>query len=148
MAYITQADVENVIPEAELIDLTDDGGALGAVNTTVLNAAIANAEGIINGYLRKQHETIPIASPGDLVKDIDLKFTKYNLYKRRRDTTADALDEGVRTDFEDAMKILKDIAKGMVLIDDSESFANTGQVYQSNKVSTDKVYTSTTLDTF
>lgn len=146
MAYIVESDVLAFIPETELIDLTDDAGT-GSVNSTILDAAIASSEALINGYLRNQH-TVPLSSPGTLVKDVDVKLTKHFLYKRRRDTTGDELDEGVRNDYTDSIKILKDIANGMILIDDSESFANTGLIYQSNKSSSDKTYTSTQLDKF
>ena len=141
MAYITESDVKTILPESELILLTDDSGS-GTVNTANLNQCIADAEAIIDSHLRPQH-SVPLETPGDLVKKIDIELTIFNLHKRR-DTVSDA----IRNYYDDNIALLNKISVGKILIDDSTSYRNTGGRIHTNKSSTSKVYTSTETDKF
>lgn len=146
MAYCTQTDLINAITEATLIQLTDDTDA-GSVNATYVTDAITRADSIINSYLRAQHD-VPLSTTPDLINQISVDLSLYLLYKRRRDTFASDLDEGMELRYKQSLSLLKDINSQKIFIDDSESFANTSGVYTTNKLSTDKVYTSTVLGRF
>lgn len=141
MAYITESDVKKILPESELILLTDDSGS-GSVDAANLAQCIADSESIIDSYLRPQH-TIPLANPGDLVKKIDIELTIFHLHKRR-----DTVSESIRAYYDDNMAILKSIAKGEIAIDDADSYRATGGRVQTNKTSSSKVYTKTETDKF
>jgi len=53
MNYATLADLQNKLDEATLVQLTDDADT-GAVNATVIDAALEEAGAEIDGYLKKK----------------------------------------------------------------------------------------------
>jgi phage gp36-like protein len=69
MAYCTQADVQTAVGGlAKLAELSDQDNLLaGAVNATVVAAAIAEADGEINSYVGHRHH-VPLATVPDTVK--------------------------------------------------------------------------------
>jgi len=141
MAYITESDVSKVLPIQELVLLTDDSGS-GTVDSANFNQCVADSEAIINAYLRPQH-SVPLTTPGDLIKKIDIELTIFHLNKRR-----DTISEAVRNYYDDNLKLLNKISTGSITINDPDSFRNTGGRIQSNKSSTSKVYTSSEMDKF
>jgi len=143
MAYCFQADVENDLTGITLAELTDDIGGI-TVNVTHFEACRDAADDVINAYCRLQHD-IPFNPVPNLIKRISIKKSKKRLYERRANL---ASDEDIRIQYDDAMKLLDKIRKGDILIDDSDSSQNTGAVVDSNKESTDKIYTSTELDRY
>ena len=143
MAYCEQSDLNDVLTNDELIQLTDDKNT-GNIVTARITAAIAQADNLINSYCRAQH-TISDWTGDDipeLIKDLSVRMTKYFLWKRRR---KGQIDEEIKNAYDNDMKTLKGINKGDIKLEDAESFANTGEIISSNKASTDKVYTSTEL---
>jgi len=146
MGYITYTDIYNVLPQTEVALLTDDALGTTPLNT-VMDQAITSADAVINSFLRGQH-TVPISPVPALVKTISLDLTKVNLYRRRRSTNADTIDQGIENTYKAAIDMLKMIAKGELTIDDSTAYANTAGMIQSNKDSSSKIYTDTNLDKF
>lgn len=146
MAYSENQDLINAITEATLIQLTDDTDS-GVVNATYVADAITRADSITNAYLRAQH-TVPLSTTPDLINQISVDLSLYLLYKRRRDTFASSLDEGMELRYKQSMSLLKDINAQKIQIDDSTSFANTSGVYTTNKATSDEIYTSTVLGKF
>ena len=105
MAYSTQADIEEQLSEAELIQLTDDANA-GVVDASVVARAIADADDEINSYLQERY-TVPLNPAPSLVRKLSVDLAVYNLYSRRD------LDAPVRTKrYEDATRLLKALARG------------------------------------
>ena len=110
MAYIVQADLLAQLSNAQLIQLTDDAKT-GSVDTDKVDKAIADAEAEVNGYVATKH-SVPLASPiPDLIKKLAIDITIYNLYRRRQRTPED-----VRTAYEDAVKKLEGIARGLITL--------------------------------
>lgn len=143
MAYCTQSDLDEVLTDSELRNLTDDENT-GNINASRVTDAIAKADTLINGYARAQN-TVPFSPVPDMIKDLSIFFTGYYLWKRRR---KGQVDEERETAYNRNIQILKDINSGKIKIDNADSFANTGAIFYSNKSSTDKVYTSTELDKY
>lgn len=108
MAYCSLEDITGVIPERELIMLTDDMVPPIAVNQVVVDQAIASAGTLINGYIGARY-SIPLATVPELVKSIALDITVYKIYLRRKKGMP---SDAVKTGYDDAMKQLRDIQSG------------------------------------
>jgi len=108
MPYITQADLD--IPNDLLIQLTDDEQT-GSVNNDRVNAAIADAEAEVNGYVGK-YFAVPVANPPQILLAITSHITAYHLYARRPPVPDDIRDMD-----RDAHKMLVDISKGLMTLD-------------------------------
>ena len=85
MAYCSESDIANYLPEATLIQLTDDTSAQTAVNETVLNAQITNVGDVIESYLRGRY-VLPINPVPPILTEIAVTLVIYNLYGRRPET--------------------------------------------------------------
>lgn len=106
MSYIIKQNLLDRFSEQEIIQLTDRIlPATGVVVDAVLNQAIADADAEINSYLTAY--PLPLAVvPANLVR-IACDITRYYLYD-------DAVTDQVRARYEDAIKYLSQIAKGMI----------------------------------
>ncbi len=110
MAYSTQADIQEQLPEAILIDLTDDAGA-GSVDEAVVTRAIADADAEIDGYCGTCNE-VPFSPVPDLIRSHSVTIAIYNLYARR-DL---GLSETRRKRYDDAVRFLRDVSNGVVTL--------------------------------
>jgi len=108
MAYSVTADLVNAITNDTLIELTDDVDG-GVVIELYVTDAISKADTIIDAYLRAQQGTLPLSPVPPLINGISVDFAIYFLYRRRRDTEADELDEGIEIRYKKAMDLLKDV---------------------------------------
>ena len=80
--YISQADLARKVSDNQLIQLTDDAKT-GAIITAVVDAAIADAEAMIDSYLSTRY-TVPISPVTALVKALAVDLTVCRLYERRQ----------------------------------------------------------------
>jgi len=143
MAYTTLASMLNAIPATVLTALTDDSGA-ATYDTAKVSAAISRADQLIDTYLRGKH-TLPLSPVPDIIAGASIDLAKYYLYERRRDLDA---DEGNAKLYKQTLALLEEIRDGKLLIDDTTSFQNQGEVAATNKASTDRVYTSDVMDCY
>ena len=105
MSYATQADLVERFGAQELAQRTNrvDGQSIDAV---VLARAITDASAEIDGYLATRYQ-LPLAStPGVLVR-VCADLARYQL-------CGDKVPENVRVRYEDAVLLLKRMAKGEV----------------------------------
>lgn len=107
--YITKADIIEQLPEAELIQLTDDEGTGANVDARV-NAAIEDAEGEVDGYLSTRYTT-PLSPAPKIIKKLSADIAIYNLYARRQGATEDRLRR-----YQNAIKFLENVSKGVVML--------------------------------
>lgn len=107
MAYSTQAELTNIIPEDSLIQLTDDEGA-GVVNAGRITKAIADADAEIDLYCGDYGAPFTTVPP--IIKKISADIALYNLYTRR----VEEIPPARQARYDNAMSTLKDIAKGVV----------------------------------
>jgi len=142
MPYIVQADLSEKVSTAELIQLTDDA-KLGVVDTTVVAKLIASAEAEIDGYLATRY-AVPLAAPvPTLVKKWAVDLTVYNLYLRRRRVTEDA-----QRAYDDAIKQLRDTAKGLLTLGLDPPPARSALSSQGAVLSNESAWSRDKLDDF
>jgi phage gp36-like protein len=110
--YCTQADIEAVIPEAELIQLTDDTVPPFMVDAAKISAAIAAAGELIDGYISSRYQ-LPLTNCPALVKRISVDLAVYEIFMRRKKR---AVPETVQKTYDNAMRLLNAIAGGKVTL--------------------------------
>jgi len=105
--YTTQQDLVDRYGEEELIDLTDRAKPpIGAIDTAVLDAKIADADNLIDSYLARRY-VLPVSETPLVLTRIAAAIVRYYLY-------TDAPTEQIRDDYNDAMKFLGQVASGKV----------------------------------
>lgn len=107
MSYAIKSDLETRFGADEILQLADRDGS-GAVDTGVVEAALADADVEIDGYLAVLY-TLPMTPVPELVKRLACDIARYRLWK-------DRASEQVRQGYEDATATLKRIAAGTVRI--------------------------------
>jgi len=107
MSYATKQAMIDRYSQDELIQLTDRATPpAGVINDTVLNAAIADADAEINGYLQARY-ALPLASTPLIISKLACEVTRYFLYD---DTPTEPVEER----YKHAIKTLADISRGSV----------------------------------
>lgn len=106
--YILRADVVHAVGgEERLLQLTDYDRD-GAEDPGIVDAAIADAEGLINSYARKAFD-VPFAPVPAIIKTVAKNLAAYCLRASRETIT-----ETVRVEQEDRIKWLEHLAQGKV----------------------------------
>lgn len=144
MPYCTSYEIIQVIPEIDLIQLTDDANT--SVNYEVLNAAINFAETTINSYLRSRY-TLPLIEIPELIKVFAIDLTIYRLHSRRM---IREMPESIINSYKNVITELGKIQKGIVSLG-LESEAEDAQIaghreFISNKTSQDRLFSKEVLD--
>ncbi|WP_275100146.1 gp436 family protein [Sedimenticola hydrogenitrophicus] len=139
MPYATTQDLIDRFAEAELIQLTDRTGA-GVIDTDVLDRALVDADGEIDGYLSGRY-ALPLAAVPPVLVRVACDITRYHLYD-------DAVVDQVRTRYEDARRYLESVATGKVQLGLP---ASAGAVTVSGSPEVDapaRIFTGDTLEGF
>lgn len=105
MSYATQADMEARYGLDELVARTDRN-AVGAVDATVLNRALADADAEIDGYLAARY-ALPLPTVPAMLARIACDIARYRLWE-------DLASDEVRRRYEDARRLLEAISRGTV----------------------------------
>jgi len=116
--YCTQSDLEKRIDPQLLRALTDDD-ADGLADTVVIDAAIADADSVIDTYLRARYTTPFIAVP-DAIRSISAAVAIYFLLARRREIVP---VEHLKR-YESAIRLLDQLARGEVALDAGQPTAS------------------------
>jgi phage gp36-like protein len=82
MAYSTLDNLLALVPEDTLIELSSDEDDAIAVDMTVISAAIAQGDSVIDGYVGVQRQ-VPLDPVPGLVMTISANLAIFNLYRRR-----------------------------------------------------------------
>lgn len=105
--YATLDDLKTLCGDEELIQLTDRADPpSGEMDVEVITAALVAATGEINGFVAAQYQ-LPLAEVPIQLQDLACDIARYRLYKTGVTTQ-------VRQRYEDAIKALERIAKGVV----------------------------------
>lgn len=80
--YSTLEDLQGLLPEETLIKLSNDQGGATAVDMTIISAAIAQADQVIDGYVGVQRQ-VPLDPVPGLIRTISANLAIFNLYRRR-----------------------------------------------------------------
>lgn len=105
MPYATAQDMIDRFGQQEMIELTDRAN-LGAIDAIVLGRALADADAEINGYLASRY-ALPLASVPPVLVAKASDMARYYLYDVR-------VSEAVKARYDDAVKYLQSLAKGLV----------------------------------
>lgn len=103
MPYATQSDLVTRFGSAEIAQLTDRvAGAV--IDASVVNAALADADALIEGYLAARY-ALPVAPVPALLTRLAGDIARYLLH-------GTSAREKVREAYEDALRVLRDLADG------------------------------------
>lgn len=134
MAYTTRAKLIERISDATLIQLTDDEGDGTKIDERV-EAAISDACGVIDSYLRGRF-AIPLSDTApEPVPSICADIAIFNLYERRGDFL---ISDKIQERYKRSIKKLEDIQSGKI------TFLGDGTpaIYSVRQTQCGKTYTS------
>jgi len=106
--YCTLDDLKLAIDEARLLELTDDEG-MGVINQARIEAAIATAQGEVDGWLQERYD-VPLVPVPALIKGACMDVAIFHLYSRRMETLPDVRIKR----YDNAGKLLARIADGKI----------------------------------
>jgi len=123
MSYAVLADLVARVGDTELRQIADRDRDL-IPDQDVIDAAIADADNLINGYVGTRYQ-VPLASVPDLVRTWSVSIARYILHRN-------GAPDHVAQDYKDAISGLKDVAGGRLALPIASGgtppAANTGQV--------------------
>jgi len=138
MSYASAQQMIDRFGEAELIQLTDRANPpLQTIDDYVLNAALNDADAEINGYLQARY-TLPLASVPLNIARIARDIARYRLYD-------DAVTDAVKLRYEQAVKELERISKGIIQLGLDGSNHTVNATAQAATAADAAVFTPTAL---
>lgn len=110
MNYCTYEDIQGHIPEARLVEVTDDlaPNASGEVKVAIVEKAIKESSTLIDSYVRKRFPR-PFQSVPEVLRMVCVDLSIYNLYER---VTELNITDGMKLRYDNAIKLLIRIADG------------------------------------
>lgn len=114
--YCSIDDIRKNIPDVSLIELTDDNGT-GQIENSIVSEAIAYADSTIDGYLRGRYN-LPLNPVPKIIQKISIDIAIYHIYSRRFELE---MPEGMQKRYENAIKLLENIQKGVIAFNMSDS---------------------------
>ncbi|MCL2790118.1 MAG: DUF1320 domain-containing protein [Desulfobulbus sp.] len=120
--YCAASDILTIMPETDLIELTDDTIPPADVKVAVVDRAVSDAGELIDGYLRGRYR-LPLSPVPGLLNTLAADIAVYRLYARRLRLTP---PETVTERYKNALKLLELIQAGKVALG-----ADTGGVLEA-----------------
>lgn len=147
MSYCTINDIQNLISEYELIQLSNDTSQ-ESINEIVVNSAISYAETTINGYISSRY-TLPLEAVPDLIRDLAVDLSIIRLHSRR---FASNMPESIINREKYVIGELGKIQKGIINLNieteqNVTKVADTNNII-SNKTEADRIFTKELLTGF
>lgn len=113
MTYAVKQDLIDRFGEKELRELTDrTNRPPTTIDDTVIGRALADATALIDGYIAKKY-SLPLVTVPDILVKVAADIARYFLHGKAADK-----DSPVTTAYNQAVAWLKDVAKGLVELDD------------------------------
>lgn len=137
MTYATQQDLIDRYGEEELVQLTDRSG-VGAIDGSMVDRALADADAEINGYLTARYSLPLSAVPAVLVR-VAADMARYYLF-------GDAMIDTVKNRYDNAIKLLKGVSAGQVELGVAVAASPVETAGGVSVSATDRVFSSTALD--
>lgn len=138
MTYATQQNLVDRFGSEELLALADRDGD-DAVDTAVVDAALADADALIDSYIGRRY-TLPLASTPARLVTVAATIARYEL-------AADRPTEQMRQDYDDAVAWLRDVAAGRAELQ-IEGDEPTGEAVTIKTSGPERVFSRTTLRGF
>lgn len=129
MAYSTRTDIEtkygrdNVAKWADLDNISDQ-----AAITAAITAAIAWSDAQINGRLRDGPYAVPLVGGDPIITEVSVQLSAYKLASSRGTSDFTDVDEPLHRlsgEKREAMKTLREINAGMIVLDKTVETAQT-----------------------
>ena len=139
--YATQSDIENRLDPKHLVELADDDGD-GVADSEVLEAAVTDADGLIDSHLASRYK-VPFATPPALVRKISADLAIATLFSRRRESASPLH----RSRAGIAMELLSALASGQILLSEAEAGA-VKNAPESTTRQSDKTFSRDSLDAY
>jgi phage gp36-like protein len=136
MTYCTIAQITSEVPDADLVQITNDIAGGSTVDNTVITNAIDYVDNIIDGYLRGRY-TLPLPTVPDELKYIAIDYVKYRLYSRRMYTEIPPV---IEQRYKEITQLLKDIQSG--------KFSLGVETISDSPLTTDKTLTSSSTNKY
>ncbi len=111
MAYCDREDIQRVIPETELVELTSESDV---VDWNVVDNAIERASAIVDSYLGVRY-SVPISPVSKILEDKTTDIAVYLIYEKRAVGMTE-VPEDVRKRYEDAIQWLKEVRDGKAVL--------------------------------
>jgi phage gp36-like protein len=142
MPYCAIEDIKKLLPEADLVQLTDDEGA-GSVHPGRVKEAIAQADADIDSYLSAKY-TVPLSPAPAVVRKLSVDIAVYNLYSRRLEKIPETRSER----YKNAVRMLEGIAKGTIAIGaaTAPTAASDAGGPEATRAADERTFTKTTLE--
>lgn len=138
MAYSELTNIQDLLPDVNLIQLTDDEDT-GAINEDTIDEAIAQADAEIDLYCSPRY-TVPFSPVPAVIKKFSVDIAIYNLYSRK----VEEIPETRSDRYKNAIKQLEAIAAGTLLIEiEEEGAADSG--IKASATKDDRIFTLTTM---
>lgn len=114
MNYCTLDDIRGHVPDARLVEVTDDltPNADGEIKENIVVKAIEESSTLIDAYIGKRFR-LPLPRIPRVLRMICVDLTIYNLYERLTEMN---ITEGMKLRYNNAIALLKRIADGEVSI--------------------------------
>ncbi len=142
MAYSTIDDIRKLLPEEELIALTDDE-ALGAVNQGRVDEAIAQADAEVDSYCAVRY-SVPVTPVPELLKKLSVDIAVYALYSRTVQSVPEVRAERYRS----AIRQLEGISKGTLTLGVEQAQTADSSGAETNKTSDTSVFNRSGMEGF
>lgn len=112
--YISVNDTITLLGDAIASQLTDDADG-SFVNTDLLTNLLTKQSELMDNYLRGRY-TLPLTNAHYILETICFSLIKYELYKRRN-----IVNDAIKEEYRNAIKMLNDIKSGAILLDEPAS---------------------------
>jgi len=152
VAYCTREDIEKDLPKADLIQLTDDEGAVTGEDdsdeTQVelrVSEAIAKGDAVIDGYLRSRNVTLPLTSVPKLINTLSVDLAIWGLYKRR---ISQEMPQTIADRYKNAINLLQQIQAGKLGWGDGTTAPAVPAEYRTDMQKRDRLFPKRVLDKF
>jgi phage gp36-like protein len=135
MAYCSESDLLQMIPQAELAELTAESGEIP--DSQVVTEAIQRAGGEIDAYLGARYR-LPLSPVPDQVKGLAVDLALYHLYARRS-----VVPPVRRQRYEAAVTFLRQVAAGLAVLEGEGVLVSERERVASEFVGAPRIFTRT-----
>ena len=142
MAYSTIDDIRKLLPEQELIALTDDE-SLGTVEQGRVDEAIAQADAEIDSYCAVRY-SVPVSPVPAMLRKLSVDIAVYSLYSRTVQSAPEVRAERYRA----AVRQLEGISKGTLTLGVEQAQSAESSGAETNKTSDESVFTRKGMEGF
>lgn len=142
--YCTIEDLKTIIPEQDMIELTDDMIPAATIIAANVNKAIADAGELIDGYLRG-HYNLPLSPVPGIIATLACDIAVYRLYARKTRITP---PEGVSERYKNALALLAKMQSGDIILGTGSDIALDSNTDHVSFTKQDRIFTRETMKGF